>query len=38
MIELIFCNAPHNIAVKARPLRALGQFLHLAGLAPRQDR
>ncbi|WP_049621757.1 glycosyltransferase [Frateuria defendens] len=38
LIERIFCNAPHNIAVKAKPLRALGQFMRLAGLAVRPTR
>lgn len=40
LIELIFCEAPHNIAPRARPLRALGQFMRLAGFTvrPRSSR
>jgi cellulose synthase (UDP-forming) len=32
LIALIFSQAPHNIAVKARPLRAFLQLVRLAGL------
>lgn len=40
LIRLIFCHAPHNIAAEARPMRALWQFLHQAGLSfrPRSTR
>lgn len=38
LIRLIFCNTPHNIAVKARPLQAFGQFLRLAGFVWRPTR
>jgi cellulose synthase (UDP-forming) len=38
LIEAIFCDAPHNIAVKAKPMRALGQFMRLAGLTLRPTR
>ncbi|MFC4527085.1 glycosyltransferase [Dyella halodurans] len=33
LIKLIFCHAPHNIAVKARPLRAFAQLMRMAGFA-----
>jgi cellulose synthase (UDP-forming) len=33
LIELIFCQAPHNIAVKARPLRAFAQLMRMAGVS-----
>lgn len=33
LIALIFSQAPHNIAVKARPLRAFLQLVRLAGLS-----
>lgn len=32
LIRLIFCQTPHNIAVRARPLRAFAQLLRMAGL------
>jgi cellulose synthase (UDP-forming) len=32
LIRLIFCQTPHNIAVKARPLRAFTQLLRMAGV------
>jgi len=32
LIELIFSQAPHNIAIKARPLRAFLRLARLAGL------
>jgi len=34
LIALIFSQAPHNIAVKARPLRAFLQLVRAAGLPP----
>jgi cellulose synthase (UDP-forming) len=33
LIKLIFCQAPHNIAVKARPLRAFAQLMRMAGIS-----
>jgi cellulose synthase (UDP-forming) len=33
LIKLIFCQAPHNIAVKAHPLRAFAQLLRMAGVS-----
>jgi cellulose synthase (UDP-forming) len=33
LIRLIFCHAPHNIAIKAHPLRAFGQLMRMAGFA-----
>lgn len=35
MIQLLFCHAPHNIAARAHPLRAIAQFVRLAGLRVR---
>ncbi|QRN55747.1 glycosyltransferase [Dyella caseinilytica] len=32
LIRLIFCQTPHNIAIKARPLRAFAQLLRMAGV------
>ncbi len=33
LIALIFCKTPHNIAIKASPLRAFAQLARLAGVA-----
>lgn len=33
LIKLIFCHAPHNIAIKANPLRAFAQLMRMAGVA-----
>lgn len=33
LIKLIFCHAPHNIAIKANPLRAFAQLMRMAGIA-----
>lgn len=33
LIKLIFCHAPHNIAIKAHPLRAFAQLMRMAGIA-----
>ena len=33
LIALIFCQTPHNIAIKASPLRAFAQLARLAGVA-----
>ena len=33
LIRMIFCQTPHNIAVKARPLRAFVQLMRMAGLS-----
>ncbi|RDS85314.1 glycosyltransferase [Dyella psychrodurans] len=33
LIRLIFCHTPHNIAVKARPLRAFAQLMRAAGVS-----
>jgi cellulose synthase (UDP-forming) len=33
LIKLIFCQAPHNMAVKAHPLRAFVQLMRTAGVS-----
>lgn len=33
LITLIFCQTPHNIAVRARPLRAFAQLMRMAGIS-----
>jgi len=38
LIELIFSRAPHNIAIKARPLRAFMRLARLAGLSSPSSR
>ncbi|MHA6204387.1 glycosyltransferase family 2 protein [Dyella soli] len=38
LIALIFSQAPHNIPVKARPLRAFLQLARLAGISPAPPR